>query len=191
MWKKHSCGIVFRLYQNISLFLSSGVNEVDEQVGEGVNSLGPSDAYMRQKTNHHWFREWLAAWSAPSHYLDQCWNIVKSNLRNKLQWNRKRNSHIFIQENALENVVCEMAVLLSRRQCVNLQILRQEITARLSSEMLSDRGLEVLTRKAESELASSQRETSLQSNAVSHWLGANLESTLRRLFLEIVSFSWQ
>ena len=29
-----------------------------------------------------------------------------------------RNSNIFIQENALENVVCEMASILSRPQCV-------------------------------------------------------------------------
>ena len=34
--------------------------------------------------------------------------------------------------------------------------------------------------KADSRLAPSQWETSLQSNAVSHWLGANLESTLER-----------
>ena len=28
---------------------------------------------------------------------------------NKFQWNIKQNSYIFIQENAFENVVCEMA----------------------------------------------------------------------------------
>ena len=58
--------------------------------------------------------------SAPSHYLNQCWNIVKSNLRNKLQWNLKRNSYIFIQENAFENVVCETVAILSRFQRVNV-----------------------------------------------------------------------
>ena len=26
--------------------------------------------------SQHWFRWWLVAWSAPSHYLNQCWNIV-------------------------------------------------------------------------------------------------------------------
>ena len=55
---------------------------------------------------------------APCHYLNQCWNIVSSNLRNKLQWNLKWNSCTFIQENAFENVVCEMAAILSRPQCV-------------------------------------------------------------------------
>ena len=85
-----------------------------------VNSLGPSDAYMRQETNHHWFRQWLVAWSVSSHYLNQCLNIVNSNLRNKLQWNLKQNSYIFVQENAFEKVVYEMAATLSRPQCAKM-----------------------------------------------------------------------
>ena len=39
------------------------------------------------------------AWSAPSHYLKQCWNIVKLNLRNKFQWTLKRNWYIFMRLN--------------------------------------------------------------------------------------------
>ena len=35
--------------------------------------------------------------------------------------NLKQNSHIFIQENAFENIVCEMAAILSRLECVNSQ----------------------------------------------------------------------
>ena len=31
---------------------------------------------------------------APSHYLNQCWNIVNSNLRNKLQLKLQQNSYI-------------------------------------------------------------------------------------------------
>ena len=60
--------------------------------------------------------------TATSHYLNQCWNIVNWILRNKLQWYFNRNSDIFIQENALENVVCEMASILSRPQCVKSPI---------------------------------------------------------------------
>ena len=41
--------------------------------------------------------------------------------------------------------------------------------------------------RADSRLAPSQWETSLQSNTVSHWLGANLESTLER-YTPIVDF---
>ena len=58
------------------------------------------------------------AWTAPSHYLNQCWNMVNETLRN-IQWNINRNSYIFIKENGLENVVCEMTSILSRPQCVN------------------------------------------------------------------------
>ena len=43
------------------------------------------------------------AWSMPSHYLNQCWNIVNWTHSNKLQWNFHRNVYIFIQENALAN----------------------------------------------------------------------------------------
>ena len=46
--------------------------------------------------------------------------IVNWTLRNKLPWNFNRNSNIFIQENAFESVVCEMAAILSRPQCVKV-----------------------------------------------------------------------
>ena len=45
-------------------------------------------------------------------------SIINWTPRNKLQWNFNRNSYIFIQENAHENVVCKMASILSRPQCV-------------------------------------------------------------------------
>ena len=50
----------------------------------GANDL-TNDAYMRQWSNHQWFRQWLVTWSAPSHYLNQCWNIVNSTLKKRLQ----------------------------------------------------------------------------------------------------------
>ena len=40
-------------------------------------------------------------------------------LGKKLQWHFNRNWNIFIQENAFENIVCEMVSILSRPQCVN------------------------------------------------------------------------
>ena len=62
----------------------------------------------------------FSACSAPSHYLNQCWNIVNWTFRkNRLQWNFNRNSSIFIQEIAFENLVCKMASILSRPQWVN------------------------------------------------------------------------
>ena len=62
---------------------------------------------------------WLVAWTAPSNYLNQSWDIVSWTLRNKLQWNLKQNSVVSIQENAFENGVCEMASILFRPPCVN------------------------------------------------------------------------
>ena len=46
---------------------------------------------------------------APSHYLNQCWNIVDWTLRNTLQWNFNGNYHISIEQNVFKRVVCEMA----------------------------------------------------------------------------------
>ena len=43
--------------------------------------------------------------------------MVNSNPRNKFRWNLKRNSYIFIQENAFENF-CDIAVISSRPHCV-------------------------------------------------------------------------
>ena len=60
----------------------------------------------------------ITHWSAPSHYLNQRWNIVNRNPRNNLQWNCNRYTYIFIQENAFENVVWKIAAILFRSQCV-------------------------------------------------------------------------
>ena len=55
----------------------------------------------------------------PSHYLIWCWNIVNWTLGNKSKWNFNQNLYIFIDENAFENVACEMMAILSGPQCVN------------------------------------------------------------------------
>ena len=60
----------------------------------------------------------LSPETALSHYLNQCWNIVNWILGNKLHRNFNRNSNISIHENALEDVVCELASILSQPQCV-------------------------------------------------------------------------
>ena len=62
------------------------------------------------------------AWPAPSHYLNQCWHIVNWTLGNKLQSNFNRNSNIFFQEKAFENVVWKIAAMLSRHQCIKWKI---------------------------------------------------------------------
>ena len=51
--------------------------------------------------------------SAPSHRLNQCWNIDWT-IGTKRQSNLNRNLHIFIQENAFENMVRKLVAILSR-----------------------------------------------------------------------------
>ena len=68
----------------------------------------------------HWFRKWLVTRLVPSHYLNQCRNIVSWTPRNKLQWNSNRNSYIFIQENPFENVVWKMAAISSQPRWVSI-----------------------------------------------------------------------
>ena len=64
----------------------------------------------------YWFRQWLVACSAPSHYLNQFWRIVNWTRGNKFHGNSNRNSIIFIQENVFKLSSARMAALLSRRR---------------------------------------------------------------------------
>ena len=82
---------------------------------------------LSELCHHHWFRKWLVASFMPSHYLNQCSDIVDWTPRNNLQWNLGRNSSIFIQESVFGNVVCKMASILSRPQCV--KTLRPELNS--------------------------------------------------------------
>ena len=79
---------------------------------------GPSGAYMRLWSRHHWFKQWLVVWPVPSHLLNQCGNIFNWTLRNKFQWKLYRNWCIFSQEYAFNSVLWKMATILFRPQCV-------------------------------------------------------------------------
>ena len=73
--------------------------------------------------------------------MNQCWNVVNWSIRNKLHWNFNRNSNILIQENALQNVVCQMASILSRPQCVNTSPLVPHICSVNWVNFATDNGL--------------------------------------------------
>ena len=55
---------------------------------------------------HHWFRQWLVAWPASSHYLNNAGSLLMGPRRTN--FNKKNH-----QENAFENVVWKMATMLS------------------------------------------------------------------------------
>ena len=79
----------------------------------------PLVPYMRQWTRSALVQK-IVAYSAPSHYLNQWWYFILNwELGNKFQWNINRNSCVFIQENAFENIVWKLAGIMSRTQCVN------------------------------------------------------------------------
>ena len=76
--------------------------------------ISPSAAYMRQWIGSALVQVMVVAYSTPSHYLNQYWVIVNWTLRNKLQWLSNQNIKLFIHENASQNIVCEIAAILSR-----------------------------------------------------------------------------
>ena len=47
-----------------------------------------------------------------SHFLNPCWFIANQTLGNNFQWNSSSDKTIFLQENAFENIVCQMAAIL-------------------------------------------------------------------------------
>ena len=66
----------------------------------------------------HGFRLWLVAYTAPSHYFNQCWVFVNWTCRKQLQWNSNEDTKFFIHKNAYRNIVCEMAAILYRGRWV-------------------------------------------------------------------------
>ena len=87
-----------------------------------------------------WFIYWLVAWSAPSHYLNQCWSYVNWGLRNNLQWHFNRYSYFFIQRNAFENVVSEMAAI-SFREWWDDMLIKATQTPRTESYSIHEYGV--------------------------------------------------
>ena len=80
---------------------------------------------MRQSIRpaQHGFRWWLVVYLAPRHHLNQCSRIFNRTLRNKLKWSSNHSTKLLIQVNSFESDFCEMAVILSRPQCVNSSLL--------------------------------------------------------------------
>ena len=68
------------------------------------------------------FRYWLVAYWASRHYLNQCWVIVSLPFRNRLQWKFHRNTKLLIHQNASENIICEMAAILSRGRWIKIPL---------------------------------------------------------------------
>ena len=79
----------------------------------------PSAAYMRQWTESALVQIMACRLLGAKPLFKPSWFLVNWTLRNKLQWIFNRNTKLFIQENASENIACEMAAILSRGRWVN------------------------------------------------------------------------
>ena len=73
--------------------------------------------YDIRELGQYWYRQWLIASSAPSHYLDQCWLLVNWILSSQLQRNLIHIANIFF---VFENVISKLAAILFRPQYANL-----------------------------------------------------------------------
>ena len=69
------------------------------------------------KSNHHCFRQWLVAWPTPSHYLNQCWNIVNWTLDN---WTNFNDILIKIQQFSFKKIRSKMLSGKWRPFCLGL-----------------------------------------------------------------------
>ena len=85
---------------------------------EKIDVIGKFLIWSRHTCRHWILSSVLKPQKTSIIYILNCLlNIVNSNL----QWNLKRNSYIFIQENVFENVVWKTAAILSRSQCVKYE----------------------------------------------------------------------
>ena len=81
---------------------------------------------LKRKPTASWFRNFSAVHAhglilttAPSHYLNQCWNIVNWIPRSKFQWKLPWNSYIFIQEKSYWKFRLQKGGISSRPHCLN------------------------------------------------------------------------
>ena len=116
----HSCLWIKRFYATAGLYLRGGCKWYWIYINKIIKPY-LIEAGWRIYASVHWpslVQMTVVAWSAPNHYLNQCWIIINWIPRNKIQWNINRNSCIFIHENPFQNVVRKTVATLSRPQCV-------------------------------------------------------------------------
>ena len=72
---------------NIIIILNMLISKVFLGNVHDLTHLPPMPHICVSELGHHWFRWWLVACSALSHYLNQCWFTANWTLENKFQWN--------------------------------------------------------------------------------------------------------
>ena len=108
--------IVMALYRWLNAKLS---HQYDFLMGIIINSLRPSDAAMHQQTRPSLVQMMSCHLFGIKPLSEPVVVYCQMDLGNKLQWNFDWNSKVFIEENAHENVVCQMLAILPQPQCIN------------------------------------------------------------------------
>ena len=85
------------------------------KLGYFVNSFSLVHHICVIEWGQHWLRQWHVAYSAPSHSLNQCSVIINWTHRTNFSEILVEKIVFFIQENAIENVVCKMAAICVQR----------------------------------------------------------------------------
>ena len=96
----------------------------------GICEIGPLCTLEQEggDLHQHWFRlSVVITYSAPSHYLNQCWIIDNWTPGNNLHIDFNQNAHFFIaQENASGCGICKIFIILLRLQCAKLNLFSRE-----------------------------------------------------------------
>ena len=66
---------------------------------------------------HHWFSQWLIAYSTPSHSETKRWLFVNCTLKNKLQLNLNQNVNFFHSRKCPSKCRLQMKAILFRSRC--------------------------------------------------------------------------
>ena len=90
-----------------------------------INSLGPSDATWRQRTESTLAQAMACCLTAPNHYVNQCWLIINKFLRHPSEGITPRKSEETHQYNKIENYIFKIAFRSPRGQWVNLWIFKR------------------------------------------------------------------
>ena len=87
-----------------------------------VNTSPPSAAYMRQWIGLALVQIMAGCLFGVKLLSKTMPDIVNWTFRDKLQWSFNQNTKFFIHQSVPENIVCEMAAILSRERWVNTHI---------------------------------------------------------------------
>ena len=85
-----------------------------------VNSLKPSEAYMRQENKPSMVQLMACRLFITKSFSKSMMTCCDLNPEKNIQWNLKTTT--FIQKNYFENVVCKLSAILFQRECVQAGI---------------------------------------------------------------------